>query len=151
MDGLIIGYVRISDGPFVWPQGEIYIQFGPKKWGFLLNFTKILWFFWDLGLKLFDIPNNVVFAEILGFSSIFGFPVVNWTPKCFMTVKFWVCPIWAKMQNSEEFLKYSVCLIGDYNPGQSIWCKVEKSSKAGQDCKSLLSNFACFLTAVVKV
>ena len=37
------------------------------------------------------------------------------------------------------------------NPGQSIWYKVEKSSKVGQDFKSLLSNFACFLTAIVKV
>ena len=31
-----------------------------------------------------------------------------------------------------------------YNPGQNIWHKVEKSNKAGQDFKSLLSNFACF-------
>ena len=38
-----------------------------------------------------------------------------------------------------------------YNPGQNIWHKVEKSSKAGQDFRSLLSNFACFLTAIVKV
>ena len=38
-----------------------------------------------------------------------------------------------------------------YNPGQNIWHKVEKSSKVGQDFKSLLSNFACFLRAIVKV
>ena len=38
-----------------------------------------------------------------------------------------------------------------YNPGQNIWYKVEKSSKNGQDFKSLLSNLACFLTAIVKV
>ena len=37
------------------------------------------------------------------------------------------------------------------NPGQNIWYKVEKSSKVGQDFKSLLSNFAWFLTAIVKV
>ena len=38
-----------------------------------------------------------------------------------------------------------------YNRGQYIWHKVKKSSKIGQDFKNLLSNFACFLTAVVKV
>ena len=38
-----------------------------------------------------------------------------------------------------------------YDPGQNIWHKVEKSSKVGQDFKSLLSNFACFLTAIIKV
>ena len=38
-----------------------------------------------------------------------------------------------------------------YNPGQNIWQKVKKSSKIGQDFKNLLSNFACFLTAIVKV
>ena len=38
-----------------------------------------------------------------------------------------------------------------YNPGQDIWNKIEKSSKTGQDKKSLISNFACFLTAIAKV
>ena len=42
-------------------------------------------------------------------------------------------------------------LFFTYNLGQNIWYKVEKSSKVGQDFKSLLSNFACFLTANVKV
>ena len=39
----------------------------------------------------------------------------------------------------------------DYNPGQSIWHKVRKSSKIGQDLKRLLTGFACFLIAIVKV
>ena len=39
----------------------------------------------------------------------------------------------------------------NYNPGQNILYQEEKSSKVGQDFKSLLSNFACFLTAIVKV
>ena len=34
-----------------------------------------------------------------------------------------------------------------YNPGQNIWNKIEKSSKTGQGKKSLISTFACFLTA----
>ena len=37
------------------------------------------------------------------------------------------------------------------NPGQNIWHKVKKSSRIGQDLQNLLSNFACFLTAIVKV
>ena len=39
----------------------------------------------------------------------------------------------------------------DYNPGKNIWHKVKKSSKIGQDFKNLSSDFACFLTAIVKV
>ena len=38
-----------------------------------------------------------------------------------------------------------------YNPGQNIWNKIDKSSKTGQDKKSLISTFACFLTATAKV
>ena len=38
-----------------------------------------------------------------------------------------------------------------YNPGKNICLKVKKSSKSGQDFKNLSSNFACFLTAIVKV
>ena len=35
-----------------------------------------------------------------------------------------------------------------YNPGQNIWNKLEKSGKTGQEKKSLISTFACFLTAI---
>ena len=44
-------------------------------------------------------------------------------------------------------------MVGDfiYNPGQNTWHKVKKFSKIGQDFKNLLSNFGCFLTAIVKV
>ena len=87
MDGPIIGYVRISDNPLMWPQGPIY-KFGPKKCLFLLNFTRILWFFWDLGLTLFDIPKDAVFPEILVLSNTFGFQVVNWALKCTKTANF---------------------------------------------------------------
>ena len=38
-----------------------------------------------------------------------------------------------------------------YNSGQNIWNKIGKSSKTGQDKKSLISTFACFLTAIAKV
>ena len=42
-------------------------------------------------------------------------------------------------------------ILSIYNPGQSIWNKTEKSSKTGQEKKSLMSTFACFLTAITKV
>ena len=38
-----------------------------------------------------------------------------------------------------------------YNPGKNIWKKIEKSGKTGQDKKILVSTFACFVTAIVKV
>ena len=38
-----------------------------------------------------------------------------------------------------------------YNHMQNIWNKLEKSSKTGQGKKSLMSTFACFLTATAKV
>ena len=40
--------------------------------------------------------------------------------------------------------------LKNYNPGQNIWHKLKKSSKIRQDFKNL-SNFAYFLTAIVKV
>ena len=53
----------------------------------------------------------------------------------------------------------------NYNPGQNTWNKIlgtkyleqntwnkiEKSSKTGKERKSLISTFACFLTAIAKV
>ena len=51
---------------------------------------------------LFDIPKNVVFAEILVFSNIFGFPAVNWAPKWNKTVNFGCLPFELKY----KILKY---------------------------------------------
>ena len=38
-----------------------------------------------------------------------------------------------------------------HNPGQNIWQKVKGYEKGGQDFKNIISNFACFLTAIVNV
>ena len=41
-----------------------------------------------------------------------------------------------------------------YNPGENIWSKVKKSSKIGygkKNKKSLISTFACFLTAIARI
>ena len=36
------------------------------------------------------------------------------------------------------------CLASFYNPGKNIWKKIKKSSKTGQDKKSLISTFFSF-------
>ena len=65
---------------------------------FLFNFTRMLWFFWDLGLTLFDNPKDLIFAEILVFSNFF-----------------------AKIQNVEGFFRHCVCLIGE-----NLWSKFQQ-------------------------
>ena len=48
----------------------------------------------------------------------------------------------------------SICdqkFVWSDNPGQNIWNKIEKSSKIGQEKKSLISTFEGFLTAIAKV
>ena len=39
----------------------------------------------------------------------------------------------------------------NHNPSQNIWHKLKKYSKTGQDVKNVISNFVCFLTAIVNV
>ena len=51
----------------------------------------------------------------------------------------------------ETGLNYSQKFVCSENPGQNIWKKVKKSNNIRQDFKNLLSNFACFLTAIVKI
>ena len=47
--------------------------------------------------------------------------------------------------------KNPVLNMSSYNPGQNIWNKIEKSSKIGQDKKSLRSTFALFVGTRAKV
>ena len=73
-------------------RGQFRLNLDPPKCFFLFNFTRILYFFWDLVLTLFDIPKDVVFSNILVFSNIFGFPAVHWAPKRNKTVNFGCFP-----------------------------------------------------------
>ena len=41
--------------------------------------------------------------------------------------------------------------LSDCSPGRGIWGGLGRSSKSGQGMKSLISTFACFLTAITKV
>ena len=86
-----------------WGQFTPKLSPPPLFFFFLLNFTRILLFSVDLGLMLFDIPQDVVFAEILVFSIIFGFPVVNWAPKWTKTIKFECVPFKQKYKIFNDF------------------------------------------------
>ena len=93
--------VKISDDPLMLPQEKIYTQFfyeKKKKEKKLLNFTRILWFFWDVEHILFDIPKDTVFAEILVFSNILVLHGGKLGPNMKQKCKVWVFYIWAKMQ-----------------------------------------------------
>ena len=47
---------------------------------YLINFLRILWFIWDLGLVLFDSHKDslIVSGKIFDFGNILGFLGVNW-------------------------------------------------------------------------
>ena len=59
------------------------------------------------------------------------------------------CPkiqVWSKL--GQVSVKKFVC---SDNPGQSIWHKLKKYCKIGQDYKSLISKFEFFLSAFLKI
>ena len=53
--------------------------------------------------------------------------------------------------SKETGLSYGQKFVYSDNPRQNIWQKVKKSSKIGQDFKTFLPNFECFLRDIVKV
>ena len=48
-------------------------------------------------------------------------------------------------------LSYDKNFACSNNPKQNIWNKTEKSSETGEEKITLVSIFACFLTAIAKV
>ena len=61
-----------------------------------------------------------------------------------------ICHAYWSIEES-KFSSLVLSLICFYNLGQNIWNKLEKYSKPGQDKKSLMPTFACFLTIIAKV
>ena len=60
-----------------------------KLENYLINFTRILQFIWDLGLVLFDSPEDVVSGgKNLVFGNILTFLEVNGAQKWTKTIKF---------------------------------------------------------------
>ena len=82
--------------------GKFRPSFDPKN-DLLFNFNRILWFFWDMGLMLFDITKDAIFAEILVFSNIFGFSALDWVPKWNKTVNFGCFPFKLKFKILKDF------------------------------------------------
>ena len=87
---------------------------------FSLSFTRTMWFLWDLALMLFGIPKDVVFAEILVFSNIFGFPAVNWAPKWTKTVDFQCVLFEPNFKSLKDFPSSVFVLLN------SLWSKFQQ-------------------------
>ena len=83
-------------------------------WAQKSNFARILWFFWSLGLILFDTFKDAVFPETLVLSNNFGFPEVNWVPKWTRTVKFGCIPFETKFKISKDFSNTVFVFLEDY-------------------------------------
>ena len=87
--------------------------------------------------KYVEILNNIwIITFYIRILAIFG---NFWSTFCIIHFSCWFC---------DHFFAWNNWI---HNPGQNIWNKIEKPSKIGQDKKSLISTFACFLTATPKV
>ena len=84
--------MRISVDPLGGPQGAICAHFGPKKWVFLINYTRIVRSMWDLELALFDSPKDAVSGKMFVFGIVLNFPRVNWAQNWTKTVNFGYAP-----------------------------------------------------------
>ena len=61
-----------------------------KLESYLIDFIRILWFIWDMGLVLFDSHKDVVW---FGFWQYFGFSGGKLGPKTDQNHQLWVCPV----------------------------------------------------------
>ena len=61
---------------------------------------------------LFDILKDAVFAKILIFNIIFGFPAVHWAPKWSKTVNLTCFPFKLKFKISKDFSSTVFVLLG---------------------------------------
>ena len=95
------------------PRWQFRPNLCPKKF-LLLNFTRILWFFWDLGITLFDIYEDSVFAEIFILGKFFGFPGETWTPKWTKTVNFGCFSLESKFKILKNFSNTVFVLLEEY-------------------------------------
>ena len=99
-------------------RGQFRPSLGQKNI-FFFNLTRILSFFWELTLTLFDIPKEVGFAKVLVFSNIFGFPDVNWVPKWNKTFNFGCLPVKLKFKSLKDFSN-TVFVLLETTSGQNF-------------------------------
>ena len=92
------------------PRTQFMSNFGRKRFFFLFNFTRIMWFFWDLRLMLSDTPKG----------NIFGFLAVHWVPNWTKTVNFGRISFESKCKILKDFSN-TVYLIRYY-----LWTKLQK-------------------------
>ena len=106
--------------------------------GKLLPHSLQLLLLWPLFCsKYVEILNNIwIITFYIRILAIFG---NFWSTFCIIHFSCWFC---------DHFFARNNWI---HNPGQNIWNKIEKPSTTGQDKKSLISTFACFLTATPKV
>ena len=78
-----------------------------------------MWFLWEEGLTLFDIPKDVVLVDILVFSNIFGWPEVNLAEKWNKSVYFRCLPFKLMFQILKGFSSNVFTLL-DTTSGQNF-------------------------------
>ena len=84
-------------GVFLWEHFRPYLA--PRSpIFFLLNFTRILWFFWGIVLTLFDIPK-----EHFWFSGDLAIVLVHWVPKWTKPKTFGCVPFDLKFKILKDF------------------------------------------------
>ena len=81
-------------------------------------------FFLDLGVLVFDIPKNSIFAESLVLAILLAFPVVNWVPKWTNSVNFGCVTFEPKSKISIDFSNTVFVLLE--TKSQSLWSKFQQ-------------------------
>ena len=104
------------------PRGQ-FINLDPKNFCFCLILQEFCDFSgtW-LRLTLFDIPKDVVFAEILVLSNIFGFLAVHWALKWTKTVNFGCIPFEPKFKILKDFSNTVFVSLEEY-----LWLKSQQN------------------------
>ena len=94
-DHISVGYIQKT----AQKQPKIVLSAGMKTFeiskleNYLINFIRILWFIWDLGLVLFDSHKDVVSGKNFGFWQYFGFSGGKLGPKMDQNHQLWVRPV----------------------------------------------------------
>ena len=92
VDHISVGYIQST----VQKQPKIVLSVAKKLFeiskleNYLINFVRILWFMWDLGLVLFDSHKDVVSGKNFGFWQYFGFSSGKLGPKMDQNHQLWV-------------------------------------------------------------